>query len=55
MRTLPVGLAQFSYGEAGSRWELIMTGASIATIPVLIVFAIFRARSSRASPDRPKG
>src|SRR5262245_56855668 len=23
MRTLPVGLSQFSYGEAGSRWELI--------------------------------
>jgi multiple sugar transport system permease protein len=42
MRTLPVGLSQFSYGEAGSRWELIMTGASIATVPVLIVFAIFQ-------------
>jgi multiple sugar transport system permease protein len=42
MRTLPVGLSQFSYGEAGSRWELIMTGASISTVPVLIVFAIFQ-------------
>src|SRR5712692_1084044 len=42
MRTIPVGLSQFSYGEAGSRWELIMTGASIATVPVLIVFAIFQ-------------
>jgi multiple sugar transport system permease protein len=42
MRTLPVGLSEFSYGEAGSRWELIMTGASIATLPVLIVFAIFQ-------------
>jgi len=42
MRTLPVGLSQFSYGEAGSRWELIMTGASIATVPVLIVFAVFQ-------------
>jgi multiple sugar transport system permease protein len=42
MRTLPVGLSLFSYGEAGARWELIMTGASIATIPVLIVFAIFQ-------------
>src|SRR6266496_3631583 len=47
MRTLPVGLAQFSYGEAGSRWELIMTGASIATIPVLIVFAIFQRQIIR--------
>jgi multiple sugar transport system permease protein len=29
-------------GEAGARWELIMSGASIATIPVLVVFAIFQ-------------
>jgi multiple sugar transport system permease protein len=47
MRTLPVGLSQFSYGEAGSRWELIMTGASIATIPVLVVFAIFQRQIIR--------
>jgi multiple sugar transport system permease protein len=37
MRTVPVGLAFFS-GEAGSSWELIMAGASMATVPVLIVF-----------------
>jgi len=47
MRTLPVGLSQFSYGEAGSRWELIMTGASIATLPVLVVFAIFQRQIIR--------
>jgi multiple sugar transport system permease protein len=47
MRTIPVGLSQFSYGEAGSRWELIMTGASIATVPVLIVFAIFQRQIIR--------
>jgi multiple sugar transport system permease protein len=47
MRTLPVGLSQFSYGEAGSRWELIMTGASIATVPVLIVFAVFQRQIIR--------
>jgi len=41
MRTIPVGLSFFS-GEAGSAWELIMAGASMATIPVLIVFAIFQ-------------
>lgn len=41
MRTVPVGLAFFS-GEAGSAWELIMAGASMATIPVLIVFIIFQ-------------
>jgi multiple sugar transport system permease protein len=47
MRTLPVGLSQFSYGEAGSRWELIMTGASIATVPVLIIFAVFQRQIIR--------
>jgi multiple sugar transport system permease protein len=47
MRTLPVGLSEFSYGEAGSRWELIMTGASIATVPVVIVFAIFQRQIIR--------
>jgi multiple sugar transport system permease protein len=47
MRTLPVGLSQFSYGEAGSRWELIMTGASIASLPVLIVFAVFQRQIIR--------
>jgi len=41
MRTVPVGLAFFS-GEAGSAWELIMAGASMATIPVLIVFLFFQ-------------
>jgi len=41
MRTLPVGLAFFS-GEAGSACELIMAGATMATIPVLIVFLIFQ-------------
>src|SRR5579859_429666 len=47
MRTIPVGLSQFSYGEAGARWELIMTGASIATVPVLVVFAIFQRQIIR--------
>ncbi len=41
MRTLPVGLAFFS-GEAGTQWDMIMTGASIATIPVLLIFIIFQ-------------
>ncbi len=41
MRTVPVGLAFFS-GEAGSSWELIMAGASMATVPVLIVFLFFQ-------------
>jgi multiple sugar transport system permease protein len=35
--TLPVGLASFS-GEFQSEWEMVMTGASVATLPTLLVF-----------------
>ncbi|MBD3308837.1 ABC transporter permease subunit [candidate division KSB3 bacterium] len=41
MRTLPLGLAFFS-GEAGVQWDMIMTGASIATVPVLVIFILFQ-------------
>lgn len=39
--TLPVGLSLFST-EAGAKWELIMTAASMATLPVLVVFFVFQ-------------
>lgn len=39
--TLPVGLSLFST-DAGAKWELIMTGASLATLPVLAVFLVFQ-------------
>ncbi|QQA41698.1 carbohydrate ABC transporter permease [Pelagovum pacificum] len=39
--TLPVGLATFG-DEADVQWELIMTGAAIATLPTLIFFLIFQ-------------
>lgn len=39
--TLPVGL-NFFQGEFTSSWELIMTGASLSTIPLMIVFLIFQ-------------
>ena len=39
--TVPVGLASFS-GEYTTEWELIMTGAAVATIPTLLVFLIFQ-------------
>jgi multiple sugar transport system permease protein len=39
--TLPVGLASFS-GEYLTEWELIMAGATIATLPTLLVFIIFQ-------------
>ena len=41
MRTLPVGIALFS-GEAGSEWQLIMAAASLAVIPVLLVYVFFQ-------------
>ncbi|MCF6302368.1 MAG: carbohydrate ABC transporter permease, partial [Devosiaceae bacterium] len=37
--TLPVGLTTFSVGQS-VQWELIMTGAALATIPPLLVFLI---------------
>ena len=39
--TLPVGLTTFSV-EQQIDWELIMTGASLATIPTLLVFLFFQ-------------
>ncbi|MEZ4832138.1 MAG: hypothetical protein R2873_09080 [Caldilineaceae bacterium] len=32
----------FFRGESTTQWEKIMTGASLATIPLLIVFLIFQ-------------
>lgn len=39
--TLPVGLASFS-SEFQTEWEMIMTGASVATIPSLFVFLLLQ-------------
>lgn len=39
--TLPVGLASFS-GEFQAEWEMIMTGATVATLPTLLVFILFQ-------------
>jgi multiple sugar transport system permease protein len=41
MMTLPVGIQLFS-SESGSNWHLIMTGASLALVPLLIVVIIFQ-------------
>ncbi|MFZ5816332.1 MAG: carbohydrate ABC transporter permease [Bacillota bacterium] len=41
MRTLPVGLSFFSY-ENFNQYELVMAGATMAVVPVLIIFAIFQ-------------
>lgn len=39
--TLPVGLASFS-SENLTQWELVMAGATIATLPTLVVFIVFQ-------------
>ncbi len=39
--TMPVGLSSFSV-EQTVQWEMIMTGASMATIPTLIVFIVLQ-------------
>ena len=52
--TLPVGLASFS-GEFQTEWEMVMTGASVATLPVLLV--VRRApevHRPRRHADRPQ-
>lgn len=39
--TLPIGLSFFN-GEFQTQWEMVMTGASVATIPVFLVFLLFQ-------------
>lgn len=39
--TLPVGLSSFAVEQA-IQWEMIMTGASLATIPTLLVFLLLQ-------------
>ncbi|MDD4574087.1 MAG: carbohydrate ABC transporter permease [Sphaerochaeta sp.] len=39
--TLPIGLSFFN-GEFQTQWEMVMTGASVATIPVFIIFLVFQ-------------
>lgn len=38
LRTLPVGLARFQ-GQFDPRWDLLMAGAVVASLPLVIVFA----------------
>ena len=46
---LPVGLSFFR-SEAVTEWEKMMTGASLATVPLLPSSSSSNARSSAASP-----
>ncbi|MBU1306198.1 MAG: carbohydrate ABC transporter permease [Alphaproteobacteria bacterium] len=39
--TLPVGLSSFAV-EQSIQWEMIMTGAALATIPTLVVFLVLQ-------------
>lgn len=40
MRTVPLGLAMFMWEYGGPRWNLIMAGTVVSTIPVLVVFLL---------------
>jgi multiple sugar transport system permease protein len=46
MFTLPVGLANFS-SESATEWHLIMTGATLAMTPLVIIFLIFQQQIIR--------
>lgn len=39
--TIPVGISSFSDAQ-DTRWEMIMTGAALATIPTLVVFLVLQ-------------
>jgi multiple sugar transport system permease protein len=39
--TVPVGLASLA-GEFQTDWEMVMTGAAIATLPTLVVFLVLQ-------------
>lgn len=39
--TLPVGISSFSDAQ-DTKWEMIMTGAAVATIPTLLVFLVLQ-------------
>ncbi len=42
MHTLTVGVQDFAAGEGGSHWGALMAGATLATLPTLIVFLLAR-------------
>ena len=42
MRTLPVGLALFAQSEFAVDWGALLAGSSIATLPVVLAFALFQ-------------
>jgi multiple sugar transport system permease protein len=42
MRTLPVGLALFAQSEFSVEWGALLAGSTMATVPVLIAFALFQ-------------
>jgi len=46
LRTVPVGIGFFS-SDVGSAYDLIMSAASLATLPVVIVFALFQGQIVR--------
>lgn len=41
-RTLPVGLAMFTQGPYATDWGALMAGASVASLPLIVLFWIFQ-------------
>ena len=40
MRTMPLGLAVFTQGEAGTEWHLLMAATIFTALPIIILFLI---------------
>jgi multiple sugar transport system permease protein len=42
MRTLPVGMAMFTQGPFSTDWGALMAGASVSSLPLILVFLVFQ-------------
>ena len=42
LRTLPVALSMLVQGQYGTDWGALMAGASVSSLPIIIIFWIFQ-------------
>lgn len=47
LKTLPLGLAKIMQSEYGVRYNVLMSGAAIASAPMIMVFLIFQRRITK--------
>ena len=47
LKTLPLGLAKIMQSEYGVRYNVLMSGAAIASAPMIIAFLIFQRRITK--------